>query len=151
MNAAKSAGLQFANDFWNASAEEKGRLVGGLVVGALGAKGLGAVAKGLGRAGAVADKVGDAAKGAGQAGKGLGRTIDLQLFGSKGTPEFTTNAKQAMKRLGLSKREFNEAIHDIKDVVEGNPNMKFDLTTGDVYDQRSGELIGNLLDYVRRR
>ena len=60
--------------------------------------------------------------------------------------QFTTNAQHAMHRLGLSKREFNRAIHAIKKQVEGNPDLVFDITTGDVYDQRSGEWIGNLLD-----
>ncbi len=27
--------------------------------------------------------------------------------------------------------------------------MLFDLETGDVIDQRSGEIVGNLLDYVK--
>lgn len=61
-------------------------------------------------------------------------------------PRFTTNAPRAMYRLGLSRREFNRAIHRIKKQVEGNPDMVFDIITGDAYDQRSGEWIGNLLD-----
>jgi hypothetical protein len=59
---------------------------------------------------------------------------------------FTTNAQRAMHRLGLSKRAFNRAIHNIKKQVEGNPDMVFDVITGDVYDQRAGEWLGNLLD-----
>jgi hypothetical protein len=51
-----------------------------------------------------------------------------------------------MHRLGLSKRAFNRAIHNIKKQVEGNPDMVFDVITGDVYDQRAGEWLGNLLD-----
>ena len=61
-------------------------------------------------------------------------------------PQFTTNAQRAMQRLGLSKRGFNRAIHAIKKRIEGNPDLVFDITTGDVFDQRSGEWIGNLLD-----
>jgi hypothetical protein len=38
----------------------------------------------------------------------------------------TRDKRLVMKRLGLSKRQFNEAIHDIKGQVEGNPNMMFD-------------------------
>jgi len=37
-------------------------------------------------------------------------------------------------------------MHDIKKQIEGNPDLVFDITTGDLYDQRSGEWIGNLLD-----
>ena len=48
--------------------------------------------------------------------------------------------------LWLSQREFNRAIHDIKKQIEGNPDLVFDIISGDVYDQRSGEWIGNLLD-----
>jgi len=51
-----------------------------------------------------------------------------------------------MQRLRLSKRTFNRAMHNIKKQVEGNPDMVFDVLTGDVYDQRAGEWIGNLLD-----
>jgi hypothetical protein len=51
-----------------------------------------------------------------------------------------------MQRLGLSKRTFNRAMHNIKKQVEGNPDMVFDVITGDVYAQRAGEWIGNLLD-----
>jgi len=61
-------------------------------------------------------------------------------------PQFTTNAQRAMHRLGLSKRVFNRAIHNIKKQVEGNQNMVFNVLTGDIYDQRAGEWIGNLLD-----
>jgi hypothetical protein len=61
-------------------------------------------------------------------------------------PQFTTNAQRARYRLGLSQREFNRAIHDIKKQIEGNPDLVFDIISGDVYDQRSGEWIGNLLD-----
>ena len=60
--------------------------------------------------------------------------------------QFTTNAQRAMHRLRLSKRAFNRAIHNIKKQVEGNPDMVFDVITGDVYDQRAGEWLGNLLD-----
>jgi hypothetical protein len=61
-------------------------------------------------------------------------------------PQFTTNAQRARHRLGLSQREFNRAIHDIKKQIKGNPDLVFDIISGDVYDQRSGEWIGNLLD-----
>ena len=61
-------------------------------------------------------------------------------------PQFTTDAQRARHRFGLSKRAFNRAIHRIKKYVEGNPDMMFDINTGDVYDQRSEEWIGNLLD-----
>jgi RHS repeat-associated protein len=61
----------------------------------------------------------------------------------------TVSKNQAMREFGLSKREFNRAIHDIKKQVEGNPDMLFDLDTGDVIDQRSGEWVGNLLDYKK--
>ena len=50
----------------------------------------------------------------------------------------TTDARQAMKAFGLSKQEFNQVIHEAKNYVEGNPNMAFDLKTGDIIDQRSG-------------
>ena len=51
-----------------------------------------------------------------------------------------------MQRLRLSKRTFNRAMHNIKKQVEGNSDLVFDIITGDVYDQRTGEWIGNLLD-----
>jgi hypothetical protein len=62
--------------------------------------------------------------------------------------EFTTSSKQAMERLGLTKEQFNKGIHDIKKHIQGNPDMKFDLKSGDVFDQRSDEWVGNLLDYI---
>ena len=68
--------------------------------------------------------------------------------GSGGSTLLTTSEKRARKELGLTKSQFKEAIHDIKDQVEGNPDMLFDLETGDVFDQRSGEWVGNLLDYA---
>jgi hypothetical protein len=58
----------------------------------------------------------------------------------------TTNQNQVMQRLGLTRDQFNLAIHRIKSQVEGNPDMEFDVNTGDVYDQRSGEWVGNLRD-----
>ncbi|MCK6629792.1 MAG: RHS repeat-associated core domain-containing protein [Anaerolineae bacterium] len=58
----------------------------------------------------------------------------------------TTNRRQIMKVLGLSDLEFNKAIHNIKSQIEGNPDVETDLNTGNVYDPRSGEWIGNLLD-----
>ncbi len=63
--------------------------------------------------------------------------------------QLTKNQKYAMEKLGLSKEEFNRAIHGIKQGVEGNPDMIFDIETGNVYDQRSGDLVGNLYDYTR--
>jgi RHS repeat-associated protein len=60
---------------------------------------------------------------------------------------FTTNSNLARRKFDLSKHQFGDAIHDIKYGVEGNPDMLFDLETGDVIDQRSGEIVGNLLDY----
>jgi hypothetical protein len=74
--------------------------------------------------------------------EGVNATVYNVFIGS----QFTTNALRAMHRLGLSKRAFNRAIHNIKKQVEGNPNMVFNVLTGDVYDQRAGEWIGNLLD-----
>lgn len=59
----------------------------------------------------------------------------------------TTDQGRVMNELGLTKREFNRGIHDIKSKIEGNPDMEFDLETGEVYDRRSGEPVGNILDY----
>jgi len=68
-------------------------------------------------------------------------------YGTNNAVKFTKNAKLAMKQFELSKKEFNTAIHDIKKSVERNPDMKFNLITGEVLDQRSDEVVGNLLDY----
>jgi len=67
--------------------------------------------------------------------------------GGGGGNRYTTDKKYAQKKLNISDRQFNKAIHDAKQHFEGNPDMKFDLITGDIIDQRSGEIIGNLLDY----
>jgi RHS repeat-associated protein len=64
----------------------------------------------------------------------------------KTAARLTRSEARARRALGLSKREFRDAIHAIKDAVEGNPDMLFDPATGDVYDRRSLELVGNLLD-----
>jgi hypothetical protein len=50
--------------------------------------------------------------------------------------------------LGISKKQFRDAIHRIKTPIQGNPDVAFDPVTGDVFDQRSGKWIGNLLDDV---
>jgi hypothetical protein len=63
---------------------------------------------------------------------------------------YTTDMNYAMKQLGLNKAEFNRAIHAAKQFVEGNPDMMFDLQTGNIIDQRSGEVVGNLLDYKNK-
>jgi hypothetical protein len=52
-----------------------------------------------------------------------------------------------MEEFGLSKRDFNKIIHNVKGQVEGNPDMVFDLDTGEIIDQRSGEPVGSLTDY----
>ena len=80
------------------------------------------------------------------ASEGATERVNATVYNVFTGPQFTTNAPRAMHRLGLSKRAFNRAIHNIKKQVEGNPNMVFDVITGDVYDQRTGEWIGNLLD-----
>jgi hypothetical protein len=59
----------------------------------------------------------------------------------------TTNKGAVMKVFGLSKRDFNKIIHDVKSQVGDNPDMTFDLNTGDIFDQRSGEWVGSLLDF----
>jgi RHS repeat-associated protein len=61
---------------------------------------------------------------------------------------FTKSQEYVRKSLGLSKEEFREAIHALKENVEGNPDMIFNTDTGDVYDQRSGDLVGNIHDYI---
>jgi hypothetical protein len=61
-------------------------------------------------------------------------------------PQFSKNPKYIMKRLGIDKRQFNEAIHDIKSRIPGNPDVNVDVVSGDVFDPRSGEWIGNLRD-----
>lgn len=58
----------------------------------------------------------------------------------------TKSEKSARKSLGLSKGEFGDRIHSIKDDIPGNPDVYFDPVTGDVFDRRSLENIGNLLD-----
>jgi pimeloyl-CoA synthetase len=78
--------------------------------------------------------------------EGITERVNATVYSVFTGSQFTTNAQRAMHRLGLSKRAFNRAIHNIKKQVEGNPNMVFDIITGDVYDQRAGEWIGNLLD-----
>jgi RHS repeat-associated protein len=79
----------------------------------------------------------------------LGHNANAPLYakGRGSSGRFTTNSKLARRKFDLSKRQFGDAIHDIKYGVEGNPDMLFDLETGDVIDQRSGEIVGNLLDY----
>jgi len=61
---------------------------------------------------------------------------------------YTTDQRRAMREFNLSKKEFRAIIHDAKSIVEGNPDMIFDLDTGDILDQRSWEWIGSLLDQV---
>ncbi len=70
------------------------------------------------------------------------------LAKAEGGNRYTTNKRLVMQKFDLSKRDFNRSIHDIKKYIEGNPDVIFDLETGDVLDQRSGEVIGNLLDYI---
>lgn len=59
---------------------------------------------------------------------------------------WTQSEYLAKKKFGLSDRDFNKIIHDIKKRIPGNPDVWFNLDTGDVHDPRSGALIGNLLD-----
>jgi hypothetical protein len=59
----------------------------------------------------------------------------------------TRDERRARQALGLTKEEFRRGIHDMKRFIEGNPDVEFDLDTGGVFDLRSGEPIGNLLDY----
>lgn len=68
---------------------------------------------------------------------------------SGGAPSrYTTDQRRVMREFNLSKKDFRAIIHDAKSIVEGNPDMIFDLDTGDIFDQRSWEWIGNLLDQV---
>ena len=46
----------------------------------------------------------------------------------------------------LDKRQFNKAIHDIKKRIPDNPDVKIDVRSGDVFDGRADEWIGNLFD-----
>ena len=65
-------------------------------------------------------------------------------------PSHLTNSRNnARKKLGLSKREFEKAIHKVKPGSDDNPDVYIDPVTGDVYDPRSLEWIGNLLDECR--
>ena len=60
--------------------------------------------------------------------------------------QLTKDKNYAMKTLGLDKRQFNKAIHDIKKRIPDNPDVKIDVRSGDVFDVRSDEWIGNLFD-----
>lgn len=59
----------------------------------------------------------------------------------------TTDQNEIIRDLGLTREEFRRGIHEIKKDIQGNPDVEFDRKTGDVFDRRSGEHIGNLLDY----
>jgi len=63
----------------------------------------------------------------------------------------TTSLAKLKDSLGLSDQELREAIHALKQGIEGNPDLTFDWQTGDVFDQRSMEWLGNLFDEVKPR
>jgi RHS repeat-associated protein len=65
------------------------------------------------------------------------------VFFAKRT-KWTDRERVAKKRLGLTDEEFGEAIHSIKQGIEGNPDMEIDTKTGDVRVKGSEDIIGNL-------
>src|SRR5262249_39388006 len=74
----------------------------------------------------------------------------LGAAGNEGT-NLTPSLAKLKDSLGLSDQELREAIHALKQGIEGNPDLTFDWQTGDVFDQRSMEWLGNLFDEVKPR
>jgi hypothetical protein len=153
---------RLGGNIWSAVASAA-EMAGAITMGGGGVAACGTGVGCLAGAPAIAGSVALAGHGAIQASNAIvetGKITDILMM--KGKPsdssnidpkdpkgQLTRNQKYAMDQLGLSKKEFNRAIHGIKQKVEGNPDMIFDIETGNVYDQRSGELVGNLFDYTR--
>ena len=61
-------------------------------------------------------------------------------------PGYTHDERLIREGLGLSREEFREKIHEIKQGFDNNPDVAVDPVTGDVIHRGSNESIGNLLD-----
>lgn len=60
--------------------------------------------------------------------------------------------KELAETLGVDRRELGRAIHRVKKAggLGGADNVTIGLGSGDVYDSRTGEIIGNILDEIGR-
>jgi hypothetical protein len=65
-------------------------------------------------------------------------------------PRGAIDAKAALRKIaretGIPEGELSDALHEAKEFGEVGPseNTKIDPTTGDIYDEKTGEQIGNV-------
>jgi hypothetical protein len=58
----------------------------------------------------------------------------------------TKDKKRVMQTFSLTPRQFNRMVHRLKAGVEGNPDLSWDLDTGDVFVEGSEDSIGSVYD-----
>jgi RHS repeat-associated protein len=81
------------------------------------------------------------------------RSVGAMAFDPlEGLGKLTNKESSVRSALGLTKQQFNDAVHRLKRQIPGNPDITFGIEEGvnfgNVYDRRSGEHIGNLFDEI---